>query len=290
MPQGVKPAQGPGGDWTTLLRVRARRRRSRSWGRPLWPLWPLWLLLGAVAPAAAEPCVSWPGEPAPLPRREDADPVRARWAELRAAELEDRARMLEAVDPVAAHRLWRRLACFEPDPGTLAAALVRTRPVRVYRPPLAREPTPVDPEAPAAAGLGAPLALGPRRVASASRASLPPEIAAARQPFLAQIDAHLDAAERAIRDARFDEALALLRESRRRLSEMRWEDDLLDRWVRAEVLVATVQVALGREDEARAAAARALASDPGLHLDTRSTSPKVLRVFEDARAAVGGTS
>jgi hypothetical protein len=47
-------------------------------------------------------------------------------------------------------------------------------------------------------------------------------------------------------------------------------------------------VALGKDADARASFARALQSDPNLHLDPASTSPKVVRAFDAARAAASG--
>jgi hypothetical protein len=54
-----------------------------------------------------------------------------------------------------------------------------------------------------------------------------------------------------------------------------------------EVLSATAQIALGRNEAARESFQRALAADPQLELDAGSTSPKIRRVFETVRDEPG---
>ena len=66
------------------------------------------------------------------------------------------------------------------------------------------------------------------------------------------------------------------------------EQGARERRARADVVAATAQVALGRDDEARRSFERALAADPALRLDPATTSPKVRRAFDAARAAKGG--
>ncbi len=237
------------------------------------------LALGpALAPpgrAAAASCRPWPGEPAPLPSVADPDPVRARWALLRSRELEQRARELEGGSPAAAQRLWARLECLGVRSEAAEEGLRRSRRLRVHR---------LRAGADATAGSGDPW----QRLADpvslpASPPPLSPERLAQRQGLLAEIDVLLEATQAHTRAARFEEGLRSAAEARERLDAMRWEDDLLRRWVRLDIAQATIEVALGREQEARESARRALSRNPALRLDPESTSPKVIRVFESAR-------
>lgn len=240
--------------------------------------------LCAAGPASGESCAPWPGEPDPLPTSDAADPLLARWATLRAAELEFRARSLEASAPLEAHRLWRRLSCFQIQAGEatpeIRAALERTRPVRVHRLAVVRKKVVAkagDPWADLARPVSVWAASKPRRKA--------PDRSAER---VADVDVWLDRTEELVYDARFDAGLAAAAEARRRLGQLRWSEELKARWVRLEVLEATVHVARRREAEARACATRALAADPLLVLDASRTSPKVLELFEAVTAKVAG--
>jgi hypothetical protein len=49
------------------------------------------------------------------------------------------------------------------------------------------------------------------------------------------------------------------------------------------VLAATAEIALGREDAARASLERALRIQPGLNLDPVRHSPKLVRLFQEVR-------
>ena len=100
------------------------------------------LVLGAggLESSAEEPCAAWPGEPAPLPRSYDSDPVLARWAELRAAELTRHAELTESTDRPESHRLWRRVLCLDPRSKLARQGLARSHPVRVHRPPILSAP------------------------------------------------------------------------------------------------------------------------------------------------------
>lgn len=243
------------------------------------------LLAGLLAStdAAAGACEPWPGEPAPLPGTADPDPMRARWAELRVGELERRALANEVGAPGEAHSLWSRVLCLAPERDSARRGAERTRPVRIHRPEVATAELRVADDSPAFAGLS-------RRLRVASRAKVDPELAlqwraAERARLLADIDQLMGETESQLRAARFDEALAGSREVRVRLAEMRRADDLPPRWAQLGVLEATALVAMGRDDEARASMAGALAADPELSLDPGATSPKVLRVLEAAREA-----
>ncbi len=100
------------------------------------------LVLGAggLESSAEEPCAPWPGEPAPLPRISDSDPVLARWAELRAAELTRHAELAETTDRPESHRLWRRVLCLDPRSKPARSGLARSHPVRVHRPAILSAP------------------------------------------------------------------------------------------------------------------------------------------------------
>ena len=87
-----------------------------------------------------ESCAAWPGEPAPLPRISDSDPVLARWAELRAAELTRHAEVAEPSDRPEGHRLWRRVLCLDPGSQAAQRGLARSHPVRVHRPAILSAP------------------------------------------------------------------------------------------------------------------------------------------------------
>jgi hypothetical protein len=54
--------------------------------------------------------------------------------------------------------------------------------------------------------------------------------------------------------------------------------------LRLEVVAATAEAASGRNDEARACLARVLALDPGFRFDPSTTSPKLVRLLDAARA------
>lgn len=244
----------------------------------------------AVARSAAPgACAPWPGEPSPLPRPDDPDPVRARWAALRTAELRYRAQALEASAPLEAHRLWQRLLCFERASLELRDALDRSQPIRMHRLVLAE---PGDTEYELAAdpweSLGRPLAMAPPRPSKPKRTArrriarpkpAKPEPSDALPILVTEIDYRLGRAGQDLNAARFEEALGSAQVARRLLGTTGSSPELVQRWLRLEVLEATVLVALGREDEARACAVRALARDPKLMLDERRTSPKVVSVF-----------
>lgn len=242
------------------------------------------VVLGIGAPGASATtagCPPWPGEPAPLPARDDADPLRARWAELRVADLSRRARALEPTAPLEAHRLWQRLLCLGAAGDEARQGAERTRPVQVHR----LEIVPAgDARAVAAAdawaNLGRPVA-GAAKRPSRDRGT-------ERTRLLRAVDHWLERAEDLLADAHFDAALESAAETRARLRQIRWDRDVDARWVDLEVLEATIQVARGEEGAARDCAARALAVDPELVLDEARVSPKVVRIFQSASAPEAG--
>jgi tetratricopeptide (TPR) repeat protein len=254
-----------------------RRARARAW-RVVAAM----LVLGAPSLAlpsrgAEERCASWPGEPQPLPNAADADPIRARWAELRAAEVAALAQAAEATAPVESHRLWRRVLCLDPELDLAWQGLGRTRPVQVHRPPVGwGRPTPPA-VADAWTALDAPVRIAREAPSAPPRSSR--EARARRE--LAEVERLLAQGDASLRAARFAQALEHAATARRRLEGSSSEARALR--VRADVLAATAQVALGEEEAARQSFARALAADPGLRLDPLATSPKVMRVLEAAR-------
>src|SRR5262245_1179298 len=183
------------------------------------------VVLGIGAPGAsatAAGCPPWPGEPAPLPAGAHADPLRARWAELRLAELAQRARALENTSPLEANRLWQRLLCL----GAAGArqGVERTRPVQVHRLEIvaagdARAVAAAD----AWANLERPVAGAPQRPGS--------DRGAERTRLLRAVDHWLERLEDLVADARFDAALESADETRARLKQIRWDRDVDARWV-----------------------------------------------------------
>ncbi len=239
-----------------------------------------WFALGPAPRVLAEsPCTAWAGEFDPLPTVADADPLRARWARMRVDQLSALATRAESHDRGEAGRLWERVRCLEPDSSAAAAGIERTRAAAVSEAPPRPAPEPAVRETPKprprsearAAPKPEPRKTGP----SAARKPEPaPEIAT--PPSVA---APLDRTEKMIRAARFDDALGELERLR---SEARRPEER----ARLEVLAATAQVAFGDETAARKSIERALRADPKLALDERTTSPKLLRVFDDARAVI----
>ena len=98
------------------------------------------LAVAGIASGADETCAAWPGEPTPLPSVSDSDPVRARWAELRVAELTRHAELNETGDRPESQRLWRRVRCLDPRSEAAERGLARSHSVRVHRPALVRTP------------------------------------------------------------------------------------------------------------------------------------------------------
>lgn len=226
-------------------------------------------------PAAASTCEPWPGEPDPLPALKDPDPLRAEWAELRARELATLARRLEERDPLRARQLWRRLLCMDPANDQALVGVLRSPAVQVHRPELrdaafedanGREPW---------KSLDAPLGVKVDR--SAERR------AEARAARLRELRRAVAAVQSDVRAARFDAALASSAALRPQLAAAPRGSTRRGLIVETEVLAATAELALGRENEAVASLRRALTAEPGLELDPSRTSPKVVRALEAAR-------
>ncbi len=255
------------------------------------------LLASASLPARAADCVAWPGEPKPLPQVEDRDPLRARWAVLRARELVLRARDLETHAPQAAHLAWRRALCLDPADIRALAGAMRTLPLRLHRPAIRieSEVPPAAPDTDVWAALDTPVSIALRPGAAAtrgqgevSRSGIPPIIEApVRAESLRRVDRSIAAAETQAEAARFDEALESVARARAGLAALPAGRDLAARWLRVEIVAATAEAARGRSDEARACLARVLAIEPDFAFDAQSTSPKMMRLLDAARAQPG---
>jgi hypothetical protein len=92
-------------------------------------------------------------------------------------------------------------------------------------------------------------------------------------------------ADRKLAAARFDEALVLTGRARELLAPFGRKQRALRHKARLEITAATAFVALDRRSEAIACFERALMVSPDLELEPARTSPKVLRVFREARSA-----
>ncbi len=265
------------------------------------------LVAGPGLASATEPCAPWPGEPSPLPTTRSDDVLLVHWAEMRAREVAETAARFEAAGHAnAAHELWRHALCLDPEREAWHAASERTRPLRVHRPDVARvagavrvgtatslenalarldttilvTPRREAPEPPGSRREPAP-APETRPVAAPPRAEPePPEPAPSA---LEVVDEGLERAESQLQAARFEEVLAALDLLRATLATAENDAEVRARRARIEVLAGTAALALQREQEARESFARALQADPKLRLDPATTSPKVVRAFEQAR-------
>ena len=243
------------------------------------------LLAAGAAPGAADRCVPWPGELTPLPRVDDADPGRARWADLRVTELVQRAQLAEPTASVESYRLWRRVLCFEPENELAWRGLARTRPVRVYRPEVGwgGDALPASFSVDPWGALAAPIRMArpqPRVMEAKPAASEDPQ-----RPADARATELLREGEASLRAAHFEEALGHTAAARRELDSAGTSAEERALRARLEVLAAIAQVALGDDEAARQSFGRALEAQPGLELDPGRTSPKVMRALEGARAA-----
>jgi tetratricopeptide (TPR) repeat protein len=131
---------------------------------------------------------------------------------------------------------------------------------------------------------GAPLAIASSR---ANRSMSPPAslAPAGLWPADERAAALIAHANRKLANARFDEALALTGRARELLEPYGQKQRALRHKAHLEVTAATALVAFERNQEAIACFERALAIEPALELEATRTSPKVLRVFREARSA-----
>jgi hypothetical protein len=240
--------------------------------------------LAAASQAESELCASWTGEIEPLPTVSDPDPLLAAWAELRADQLAEVALLLELRSRVLAHRVWRHASCLDPERLELLHGLARTTPVRWFRPPILGVDESGVSEGEEISGPGSERSgeLGePIRVVLArtpAPESLPPALDLTEQ---------IAAAEKALREARFELALEWVERGRRLLGSEGPTRERPGQRAQLEVLAATAEIALGREDEARESLERALRAQAGLSLDPAVHSPKVVQLFESVRGGDG---
>lgn len=120
----------------------------------------------------------------------------------------------------------------------------------------------------------------PRRAAAVT----PAQALAPEEEALLPVDCAILDTDESLRNARFEEALVDARRARSLLRGLDSQPGVAERRARVETLSAMAEVALGRDDAARASFARALDADPLMALDPNTVSPKVLRAFEEARA------
>jgi hypothetical protein len=220
----------------------------------------------------------------------DPDPLRATWAGIRADQLTEAAWELERHSRALANRVWRHAACLDPDRPDFAHALQRTAPVRWARPQI------LSARAVEGEGLPAPLGEGtwelerPIRVVAA-RTAPPQESSEAAperlQPTLVDLAEPIAAAEKALREARFELALEWVERGRRQLEIQGPAQEQSGQRAQLEVLAATAEIALGREDAARASLTRALRAQSELSLDPARHSPKLVGLFEEVRGGEG---
>jgi hypothetical protein len=262
-----------------------------------------------VAQETQAACEPWPGEPNPLPVTSSQDDFTARFAQLRAAELAALAMQLEPVAPGDAYRVWLHVACLAPERSDAQEGALRTAPVRIHTPEVVHGLGEAAVAAPDLASAFArlddpvstvsatrvetalkPVGAPPPRATPAPRGApvAPPRGSASASPPL-PVDRLLDEADGLIRQAHFEEALQKAEEARGAVPSRGDAAALRQRRVRADVIAGTAQVALGKEADARASFERAIQSDPNLRLDRATTSPKVVRAFDAARAAATGT-
>ncbi len=229
----------------------------------------------AGAAAAEEPCSPWPGEPSPLPNAHDTDRLLAGWARARARELGGVAQELEAVRPIDARRLWVHALCLDPGSATVHEGLARSTPIRVVRPSVVMASHPAADAAPRAGSLAdqveAPIVL--------------PRSGAGEGGDLGEIDSSLRYAQRLLQAARFEDGLRTAERAEQSARAAGAGAAVRERRARAAVLCATAEIALGRDAAAQASLERALEARPELSLDPATTSPKVVRALEAARAA-----
>ncbi len=248
-------------------------------------------LLGTAGATAAQAtglrCVAWPGEISPLPTVDHEDPLRSEWASHRAEELALLARTVEQGNQGEAYRVWQHVACLDPENEAARKAMATLLLVRVHQPQavqVSTEPVPVRLSRieDAFDNLSQPIQVGPRRTVEVAQAG--PEL---RDPVTENLDRQLGQAGALVREARFREALAVAKEVQAQLQTKANEAGAKARLVRAALLAATAEVALGRKAEARASFERALVLQPELELDAATTSPKVIRVFRNAKILAG---
>jgi hypothetical protein len=133
--------------------------------------------------------------------------------------------------------------------------------------------------------LDAPVLLAAR--APARLRGEPGDVRPQRGGSLRQIERWLAEAEEQVEAARFEEALETSAKARASLAGLPPGQQVSRNRLRVELVDATAEAARGRDAEARACFARVLALDPAFALDARTTSPKLIRLLDAARAETG---
>jgi hypothetical protein len=223
----------------------------------------------------------------------DPDPLLAAWAQIRANQLVEVAWKLEPHSRVLANRVWRHASCLDPDRLEFVHALSRTAPVRWARPPIlgadrvkvAKGKELPEPVSEWSWDPGEPI-----RVVVSRTPPSPPGREGQLERFQPSVREETDpiaAAERALREARFELALEWVERGRGSLEAQGPTPEGPARRAQLEVLAATAEIALGQEDAARESLGRALRAEPELSLDPARHSPKLVRLFEQVRAGEG---
>lgn len=236
--------------------------------------------LAATSRAESDLCAPWAGEIEPLPTVSDPDPLLAAWAQLRADQLAEVALLLELRSRVLAHRVWRHASCLDPERLGFVRALDRTAPVRWFRPEILG----VDEiEVSGGGELPEPVSERSWELGEPIRVVLARTPSPESPPPLLDVTEQIAAAEKALRDARFELALEWAERGRRLLASQGPAREPPEKRVQLEVLAATAEIALGREEAARESLGRALRAQAGLSLDPAVHSPKVVRLLESVR-------
>ena len=226
-------------------------------------------LPGVAAPSGNAACAPWPGEIDPLPTAEHPDPFLSRWAARRAEELAVLAEGVQEQSRTLAMPIWLHAACLDPRRQEFVEAARIARPIRVHRPPVltvahrGRHQAYADPRRPAARG---------------HRPVLEEVL---RDPVPPTARSSIREAERAIREARFANALEWAAQARAELDGI---PEAAPELAQLEVLAATAALGLGEETEAQRSLAAALEADPDLSLDPKRVSPKIVALLEELRA------
>jgi hypothetical protein len=106
-------------------------------------------------------------------------------------------------------------------------------------------------------------------------------------PPLLDVTEQIATAQEALRNARFELALEWVERGRRLLASQGPAREPPEQRAQLEVLAATAEIALGREEAARESLERALRAQAGLSLDPAVHSPKVVRLLESVRGGDG---
>lgn len=130
-----------------------------------------------------------------------------------------------------------------------------------------------------AASPPAPIATPAARPAVSSA---PPAALAPSEREYVCVDAWIDEGQTFLRGARYEEAIESAQKARAALEPLDGPAARA-RSARLEILSGSAEVALGRTGDAHASFSRALAAEPKLVLDEATTSPKVVRAFEETR-------